>query len=340
MFSDIIESANKEIGIRAYPRSIMRVIGALKQTGDFWEIVDLSDEPLPLVAFIIKKLMEKDIIKIERGEILLAKELEGEEFQWHKCLECDGRGIVIDEFKKEFENFMEIQKNRPPAIREYDQGYVTLLTTFSRVAIADQKGDLRRKEVIVLGDDDLVSIALGLTNLPDRIVVIEVDTRLIDFIRKVSKEYGLDIEAIVYDLQKPLPDEYLSRFDTFFTDPPETIEAFKAFIGRGLASLRSPRCSGYFGLTRRESSLDKWKKLQKILINDFGVVITDILHNFNVYVNWDYDMRALELSPVKSKPKTNWYKSSLYRIETLEGFKGFNEEISGDIYTDAESSTT
>ncbi len=340
MLSDIIGSAEVETGIKAYPRSIMRILGALKQTGDFWEIVDMSDEPLPLVAYILKKLMEKGIVRTKNGEMVLFEELEGEEFHIHRCIECDGRGVVIDDFRKEFETFMEIQKNRPPAIREYDQGYVTHLTTFSRIAVADQKGDLRKKDVIILGDDDLVSIALGLTNLAGRIVVLEIDTRLISFIKKISNEYGLDIEAITYDLQKPIEDDYLSSFDTFFTDPPETIDAFRAFIGRGLVTLRSPRCAGYFGLTRRESSLDKWLKLQEILVNEFRVVVTDILHNFNVYVNWDYDMRAFELSPVSSKPRTNWYRSSLFRIETLEGFRGFNDEISGDIYTDAESSTT
>ncbi len=340
MLTDILKSALSETGIKAYPRSIMRVIGALKQTGDFWEIVDISDEPLPLVAYILKKFIEKGIVRAKDNELVLTEDLEGEEFHVHRCIECDGRGVVIDDFRKEFETFMELQKNRPPAIRDYDQGYVTHLTTFSRIAVADQKGDLRGKDVIILGDDDLVSIALGLTNLAKRIVVLEIDSRLIDFIKKVSNEYGLDIEAVVYDLQKPIKEDYVSSFDTFFTDPPETIDAFRAFIGRGLVTLRSPRCAGYFGLTRRESSLDKWIKLQEILITEFRVVITDILHNFNVYVNWDYDMRAFELSPVDSKPKTNWYRSSLYRIETLEGFKGYNDEITGDIYVDAESSTT
>lgn len=342
MLDDITKSAERDIGIKAYPRSILRIIGAIKSSDDFWEIVDISDEPLPLVAYVIEKLVDKGFIEVKNGKIVLRKDLEGEVSQWHKCFECDGRGVIIDDFKKEFETFMEIQRERPSAKKEFDQGYVTPLTTFSRIAYADQKGDIRGKEVIILGDDDLVSLALALTHLASRVVLLDIDKRIVDFVSKSARSHGVDVEAHVFDLRNPLDERFLHQFDTFFTDPPETVAAFKAFIGRGLATLKGARNAGYFGITRRESSLNKWRELEKVLISDFGVVITDILHNFNVYVNWEYwdTTRAYDLSPSKTHPKTNWYKSALFRIETLEDLRIFNDPIEGDIYNDVESSTT
>ncbi|NJE13887.1 bis-aminopropyl spermidine synthase family protein, partial [Thermococcus sp. LS2] len=78
-----------------------------------------------------------------------------------------------------------------------------------------------------------------------------------------------NIEIFTFDLRKPLPDYALRKFDTFITDPPETVDAIRvdairAFVGRGIATLKGPGCAGYFGITRRESSLDKWRDIQKL----------------------------------------------------------------------------
>jgi len=40
----------------------------------------------------------------------------------------------------------------------------------------------------VLGDDDLVGIALGLTGLARRVVVLELDARLTNFEREISSK--------------------------------------------------------------------------------------------------------------------------------------------------------
>jgi predicted methyltransferase len=108
--------------------------------------------------------------------------------------------------------------------------------------------------------------------------------------------------------------------------------------------LKGERRAGYFGITRRESSLDKWREIQRTLINEFNVVITDIIRNFNHYINWGYEeeTRAWKLAPIKKKPEEIWYKSYMFRIETLKDSRGFEEEVDvGDeLYNDAESSTT
>ncbi|SMO63321.1 hypothetical protein SAMN06269117_11538 [Balnearium lithotrophicum] len=349
ILEQIASEAEKRTQVPAYPRSVEKVISAIMTSNNFWKIVDLSDEPLPLVAEILKLLKEHDLVIFEGNQILLteagaelARRLGIEPFVSHKCPTCKGRGVIIDDSLREaYEKFLKIQENRPPAIHQFDQGYVTPENTFARVALADDRGDLRGKKVVVLGDDDLMSIALALSGLPKKVTILEIDERLVNFIKEVSDKYNLNIDARVHDLRQPLPEDVLGAYDTFFTDPPETVEAIKAFVGRGVATLKGPRCAGYFGVTRRESSADKWRRIQRVLI-DMGLVITDLIHNFNEYVNWDYyeEMRGWQLTPVKEPPKDIWYRSTQFRVETVRGFEGFNEPIVGDIYNDAESSTT
>ncbi|SMP09302.1 hypothetical protein SAMN06265339_0710 [Desulfurobacterium pacificum] len=348
ILEQIAREAEKNTQVPAYPRSVEKVIAAVMSSSDFWKIVDLSDEPLPLVAEILKLLNKHDLVAFEGDQILLteagaelARKAKIEAFASHVCPRCKGRGVVIDNLREAYEKFLKIQEERPPAIHQFDQGYVTPENTFARVALADSRGDLRGKKVVVLGDDDLMSIALALSGLPAKVTILEIDERLVNFIKEVSDKYNLGIDARVHDLRQPLPEDVVGAYDTFFTDPPETVEAIKAFVGRGVATLKAERCAGYFGVTRRESSLDKWRKIQKVLL-DMGLVITDLIHNFNEYVNWDYyeEMRGWQLTPVKKAPEDIWYRSTQFRVETVRGFKGFNEPIVGDIYNDAESSTT
>ncbi len=348
ILEQIAREAEENTQVPAYPRSVEKVIAAVMSSSDFWKIVDLSDEPLPLVAEILKLLNKRDLVVFEGDQILLteagaelASKAKIEPFASHVCPRCKGRGVVIDDLKEAYEKFLKIQEERPPAIHQFDQGYVTPENTFARVALADSRGDLRGKKVIVLGDDDLMSIALALSGLPEKVTILEIDERLVNFIKEVSDKYNLGIDARVHDLRQPLPEDVVGAYDTFFTDPPETVEAIKAFVGRGVATLKAERCAGYFGVTRRESSLDKWRRIQKVLL-DMGLVITDLIHNFNEYVNWDYyeEMRGWQLTPVKKAPEDIWYRSTQFRVETVRGFKGFNEPIVGDIYNDAESSTT
>ena len=348
VLKEIARIVEEKSGIITYERSIYKILQAIKTTSDIWQITSIAEEPLPLVTEAINILKEKGLVKIDNGIFLtdtgkeLIEKLNIEEFVDYKCKCCNGKGIDIEDFKNLYEEFLEIQKNRPEPIRDYDQGYITPISTISRVIFATSRGDVKNKDIIILGDDDLVSIAAALTNLPKRVVVLDIDKRLIDFIKNVSKDYGLDIEAIVFDLREPLPDEYVKRFDTFITDPPETMPGFKAFISKGLVTLKGERCAGYFGLTRVESSLNKWLEFQKYLILS-NVVITDIIKDFSEYVNWEFveETRAWKLIPYKKKPDTYWYKSYLFRIETLRGYKAENVRIADEaFYQDVEGSCT
>lgn len=344
----IAERVYQRTKVETTVRDVEKVMSGLASTSHFWEIVCTSQKPFNVVAEIVEEMRSRGLVDIgENGDITLTPEgkafLRDHKIFAHKdytCPACEGRGIWNEDLKKLAQRFDEVTVDRPEAILDYDQGYITTRTVISRIALIAERGDLEGKKLLVLGDDDLLSIAAGLSGLPEEIVVLEIDDRLVEYINRKAKQLGLPVQAEKYDFRDKLPEQYVGRFDTFNTDPPETIEALEVCMTRGLTGLRGEGCAGYFGLTRTESSLKKWNFFQQLLVNKFDVAITDIIHEFNHYVNWDYLLGSIrdDYTFVQVMPRLNWYRSSMYRIELLGGAKKLeNKPMPCELYVDEEA---
>ncbi len=307
-------------------RDFRRTFEALLKTDDMWEVLNIIDVPIMAFCEMWKVMAQEGLVEVKDSSLKLTSK--GHELvaslniapsREFTCPHCKGTGISVELLKDVFEKFQAIAHNRPSAIKDYDQGYVLEYVTVARVALMWQKGDLAGLELLVLGDDDLVSIAAALTGVPKRVAVLDIDERLLDFIQKVSDQEGLGIQVIKHDLRYPLPETLQGAFDTFITDPTESLKGMKAFLSRSLSCLKGPGSAGYFGFTRREASLKKWRIIQSFLLEK-GAVITDIIDDFNVYANWPYieSMRAWKHLPAQIPPRKEWYKSAHYRIELLE----------------------
>jgi predicted methyltransferase len=343
----ISEQITKKLKIETAPKHIEEIISAVKTTDNFWQVVSISQKPIPVVAEATKILKDAGFIKFEDGKIKTTEKID-QDFKYIPpfpsnliCSSCEGRGVNIKNTGI-YEKFYEIQKTRPKPIQKYDQGNITPESTVARIALMLKRGDVSNKKIIVLGDDDLVGIALGLTGLPADVLVLDIDERLIDFTNRVAKENNLKVRAEVFDLRKPLPKEFKSKFDVFVTDPPEAKKAFKTFLQKGIWTLKDKGSAGYIGMTLIDSSLAKWRELQKIII-DSGATITDIIRSFNKYETWDYHENtvAWKIAPVKSPQDNIWYSSCMVRIEMVKPPKSQNLVLKDkDIYVDTESTTT
>ncbi|HEC87995.1 MAG TPA: putative methyltransferase [Thermoplasmata archaeon] len=312
-----------------------------------WKIIDFQDASLPEFFEKLNEMEKEGIIKMEKGIVSLTnkgKEIVHEyPFKELKCMECEGTGYkIMADIKKKYEKIL---KNRPKPIEEYDQGYISIEIALRKLAFLIERGDIFG-EIFILGDDDLFSISLALTFLPKKIVVVDIDERIIDFINKTADEYSLKIEAFLQDLQNE-NEKFLRKFDVFVTDPVETLPGIKLFLSRGTSSLKGIGSSGYFGLSTLEASRKKWFEIQK-MINEMGFVITDIKRQFQVYPDdgknfFEYQEKLPIVKKLKSKSNYNWYKSALYRIEAV---KEPNPLIRGDLmlgeklYRDEESWAT
>jgi N4-bis(aminopropyl)spermidine synthase len=67
----LVELANRarEVsGVRIYKKNVEAVLSAVLKSGDFWEIVDMSDLPVPAASGIVKVLIDEGILFIDDEE--------------------------------------------------------------------------------------------------------------------------------------------------------------------------------------------------------------------------------------------------------------------------------
>lgn len=123
--------------------------------------------------------------------------------------------------------FLRLAIGRPRALLEYEQQPCLLSTTLERCRVARRDGDA---PYLVLGDDDLISVAL--TCPPnsqarlDDVHVFELDERLLQFLSGRTKG-----ALHSRDLTAGLPAEFHHRYNTVFTDPMYLAEGMHGFIG-------------------------------------------------------------------------------------------------------------
>jgi len=266
------------------------------------------------------------------------------------CPRCRGRTLVVPPaFEGVLEQLTRIAEERPPASQEFDQGSILPENSVLRVVALYERGDLEGKDLLILGDDDLTSVAAALTGLPRRIQVLEADPRLVEFLNTLSQRYWWkDFQVARYDVRWPLPLEYRRSFDTFFTDPTETLPGFSLFLSRTAACLRGKGSAGYFGLSYLEASLEKWQEIQRRLLS-MNFVITDALRGFHEYaldpqtiMTGNYRVVTECPFPV-GRPDVNWYTSTLFRLELLGDPRPSVEEavsLGRDLYYDEEAYVT
>ncbi len=319
-----------------------------------YRLIDAQDSSLPEFIDILDQLVSEGTVVFENGKVRLTekgekivKELKAMNVDV-RCECCEGTGYgVAKEFEEILSKYREIARNRPETCEMYDQGFLGAEDVLRRVEFMYERGDLLNTRIFAVGDDDLFSIASTLTGLPEKVNVIDIDDRLIDFINSVAEEYSLPVEAEVCDAQEELPEKFRKKYDVFVTDPVETIPGLKLFLSRGVSALKGKGCSGYFGITTLEASRVKWYEIQRI-IHEMGFVITDLRRRFSVYPEEEknffrYQEKLPIVQKLKAKIDHNFYTSSLYRIEAIRdpepAVKGrmiLNEAV----YKDSESWAT
>jgi len=332
----------------------------LRGKTSYWNLIRENDTVLPKFIATLKKLVDDGMIASDENGLLYLTE-KGKEYAQQLgikpyvspvCDECGGKTVVIkEEYKPIYEEFLKIAENRPKAITAFDQGYVTPGDTVRRVLLMHRFGDVEGKKILILGDDDLTSIALALTGLPKEILVLEIDERLINFINEVAKERGWsNLKAVTYDARYPFSEEIQGQYDTFVTDPVETIKGITLFLSRCIQGLKGEGSAGYFGLTHIEASRKKWHQIQRNIL-DMNLVITDIIRGFSDYaleyddiVKEDLNFRVYTEAPIKvNYPDAYFYTSNMYRVEAIDTPKPLIDgkvEWERDLYLDDEAYVT
>jgi len=312
-----------------------------KQPLDLWEIMKYSDEYFEAIVEITHGMMEQGLLKVDKiGRFRLTQNGE-------KLLRNLRIDITPEKFKSRYkfpiprglraiqDIIREIYHKEIKPKTEYEQGPLNPSAALRKVAFAINNGDIINKNVICVGDDDVLSLILALTGLPRFVAVVDIDEDILNLIKKYAKKLKVKVPIKTYlcDLTKPVPKILKGKFDTFLTQPPDTVLGFTLFVSRGVEFLKpQPGMIGYAGLTTIACPRLGLLEIQKILTK-MNLLITDMLSKFCDYLPGETEIEKVEVPGyVPYPPKKSWYISDLIRTKTTKNTKPFFKgEIKEDI---------
>lgn len=146
------------------------------------------------------------------------------------------------------------------------------------------------KKILCVGDDDLVSVSIGLLLhrlFPDRghtsthVDVLDIDERFLNYIETIAQKWGLPIRCHRIDLREQLPENLHEQFDCFFTDPPYTLQGLVLFVSRGIQALKREKGLPIFRSFAHKSP-DFMLAMQREFVR-MGLTVNANFPQFNAY---------------------------------------------------------
>ena len=177
----------------------------------------------------------------------------------------------------------------PRAKPELDQTHCTVGTKIRRVLRMHEAGALAGRRILVLGDDDLVSVAiaafaaaLGIQSAIERLTVIDSDPDVLAWAGDRISRTGVAAELVEHDLRHPLPESLAGGFDVACTDPPYTVAGAELFLSRAVAALApEPGRHVFFSFGARRP--DETLRTQEV-IGAMGLTVRGLWPGFNEYL--------------------------------------------------------
>jgi predicted methyltransferase len=249
-----------------------------------------------------------------------------------ECPCCGGSGLVVPDALAHLAAVLEpAAAGTPRAKPELDQTHCTVGTKIRRVLRMHEAGALAGRRILLLGDDDLISVAiaafaaaLGLQAGIERLTVIDSDPEVLAWAGDQIAGTGVDAELVEHDLRRPLPSGLSGEFDVACTDPPYTVAGAELFLSRAVAGLTpEPGRHVFFSFGARRP--DEALRTQE-LIGAMGLTLRGLWPGFNSYLG------AGILAGT----------SHLYHLRSTAGAKPMIDgEFSGPLYTaDARAAAT
>jgi N4-bis(aminopropyl)spermidine synthase len=293
----LLDTVARATRLREGPAGVAAVLRAVYRAGAL-RLQDAAREarlPLPVTTAIRRELEKAGLLERKHGLALTAQ---GRAFVettlglgvTHdvNCPACGGRGLIIPgEVRGAVERLAALIAAAPPVDVTLDQCPCTPETAILRALLMLETGALEGRRVLILGDDDSLSVAIGLAgralgkgDLTRGITVIESDPRRVAFLRDAAAREGIAIDAVEHDLREPLPARLAGAFDTAATDPPYTLGGAKLFLGRAAAALTGDGIC-FFSFTRWPAA--QLAELQRVML-DLGFAVRAVHPGFNRYL--------------------------------------------------------
>ena len=282
-----VRLAEGPAGVRAVVRAIARGAGSTRAVGRATSL------PLPLVAAVCGELRTRGVLTADRPARLTpagqAAFGDGAPTVTGRCPACEGRGTVLGDEAALVGSLAEAAAAVPPAQVELDQTHCTVDTKVRRVLALHDAGALAGRRVLVLGDDDLVSLAVaafaarhGAASGPASLTVVELDPALAAYLRERLAGSPFPVEVVEHDLRSPLPGPLRAAADTVQTDPPYTVAGAELFLTRAVEALRTGAGGDVF-LSLGVRRPDETVRLQEVMAR-LGLAVRALVPGFNEYV--------------------------------------------------------
>src|SRR6516165_9194821 len=197
------------------------------------EISRRAELPVPIVAAICNELRKRGVVDRSRpvrltpeGRASLTGQAEpGRADITGRCPCCDGLGVVVPDAAADLAGPLEAAELGEPAAKlDLDQTHCTADTKLRRVLAMHEAGALAGQRILLLGDDDLVSVALavfaghaGAAARPRGVTVLDCDPDLVGYLRGELRDAGFPAEVVEHDLRDPLPAALAGAFDVACT---------------------------------------------------------------------------------------------------------------------------
>jgi predicted methyltransferase len=251
--------------------------------------------PVPIVASVCGELRKRHVVAEERPAQLTA--LGRELFaagalrlsRPATCPRCRGRTVVVpNELARVLVDVGRIARVAPPPRYELDQCHCTPETKLQRVLALHEADALVGRRILLLGDDDLVSVAVarlvghfGSAATVAGLTVLDVDADLVAFLGDQLVGASFPVSCVRHDLREPLPTDLRRAFGTVVMDPPYTLDAARLFLSRAVDALAPGGGDVFlsFGSRRTGAAFE----LQQLIV-DAGLLIRRLLPDFNEYL--------------------------------------------------------
>jgi predicted methyltransferase len=251
--------------------------------------------PVPLVAAVQNELRERGLLDRGRPSRLtgtgraLADRVAPTVELATACDSCDGTGVRIPERMRPVVDELAALMAAGPAVdATLDQSHCTALTKVRRVLYLLRTGGLPTGSLLLVGDDDLMSIAVGAVGdalgvpLARRVGVLDVDPAVLDYAGADLRRRGIEADLLEHDLREPLPDRWRGGFDVAMTDPPYTPQGARLFLSRAVRGLPDRVGHGVYFSFGPKGPGAAHQVLTAIV--ELGLTTQAVLRNFNEYL--------------------------------------------------------
>ncbi|WP_200411796.1 bis-aminopropyl spermidine synthase family protein [Virgibacillus salexigens] len=295
-----IEQVNANVRLQEGPRVIEQLLIEcfIKPGISTKELARKVLLPVPVATAIKKELIKAGALMQDRGVRCTYKGLSyiENELGYGGLDKALYQRLMISEtdWKIELEDILSLLTKlfqlRPQVNVQIDQSKCTPETSLRRAILCLRQHALIGKKILCVGDDDLVSVSLGLLlnrlfpkkgNKKTMITVIDNDDRFLKYIRDIKEREGLFINDLHLDLRQSLPEYFYEQYDCFFTDPPYTLEGMSLFLSRGISAMKKEKGMPIF-LSFAHKSPEFMLALQYELIH-MSLSIKEIIVHFNEY---------------------------------------------------------